>query len=449
MYSENSNKKILFIIVDYLVIFFSIYFFSMINNSKYTILEVLLITLLSVIIGVFLNLYSNVNYRTTTEDFPYLLNLTFVVILCNIISSHLIVKNDLINLHMEEEKIIILFFLLVIGRLLVRKIKINNFVNNKILVLTNFENNEIESNLRSKGYDLVAFISNSDNFNTNYPTLKNSNEIKNLLSRQEVNLIYVTNDARKTFLEDKEFFVSLGLPIIVNLDIQDMNPLSKVELVRNNSNISVIYSMNHTHYRTLVFKRIIDIVFSLVGLLITLIVSMVIYPIINKQSKGPLYFKQKRVGKNGKVFEIYKFRSMYMGAEERKKELMDTNTVNSVHMFKLDNDPRIFPFGQKIRNWSLDELPQFLNVLKGNMSLVGTRPPTLDEYEKYELHHFKRLNMKPGITGMWQVSGRSNITNFEEVVRLDIKYIREWSLLLDFKIILKTILVVLKRNGAK
>ena len=140
---------------------------------------------------------------------------------------------------------------------------------------------------------------------------------------------------------------------------------------------------------------------------------------------------------------------MYLDAEDRKKELIAQNELTSDLMFKMDNDPRIFPFGQKMRNWSLDELPQFINVLKGDMSLIGTRPPTLNEYEKYELHHFKRLAMKPGITGMWQVSGRSNITDFEEVVALDLSYIKNWSVWLDIKIFLKTIKVVLVKEGSK
>ncbi|WP_448167610.1 sugar transferase [Streptococcus hyointestinalis] len=208
-------------------------------------------------------------------------------------------------------------------------------------------------------------------------------------------------------------------------------------------------SLNHIHYRSLLFKRLCDIVFSLIGLVLTGLVAIIIYPIVRMQSKGPLIFKQKRVGKNGKVFEIFKFRSMYLDAEERKKELMAQNELTSDLMFKMDNDPRIFPFGQKMRNWSLDELPQFINVLKGDMSLIGTRPPTLNEYEKYELHHFKRLAMKPGITGMWQVSGRSNITDFEEVVALDLSYIKNWSVWLDIKIFLKTIKVVLVKEGSK
>ena len=118
-------------------------------------------------------------------------------------------------------------------------------------------------------------------------------------------------------------------------------------------------------------------------------------------------------------------------------------------MFKMEDDPRIFPFGHKLRDWSIDELPQFINALKGDMSLVGTRPPTLDEYHHYELHHFKRLTTKPGITGLWQVSGRSDITDFEEVVALDMKYIQDWSFSNDIKIIAKTVKVVLKREGSR
>ena len=149
-----------------------------------------------------------------------------------------------------------------------------------------------------------------------------------------------------------------------------------------------------------------------------------------------------------------------MNAEEQKKELMEANRIKDGMMFKLDYDPRIIGskklkdgtikrgIGNIIREWSLDEFPQFYNVLKGDMSLVGTRPPTVDEWEKYDLHHRARLAVKPGITGMWQVSGRSNITDFEDVVRLDKKYIEEWSQALDIKILLKTFLVVFGRGGA-
>ncbi|MBQ6554518.1 MAG: sugar transferase [Firmicutes bacterium] len=141
---------------------------------------------------------------------------------------------------------------------------------------------------------------------------------------------------------------------------------------------------------------------------------------------------------------------MYMDAEKRKAELMAQNKIQDGMMFKMDDDPRIIKgIGHFIRDYSIDEFPQFFNVLKGDMSLVGTRPPTLDEWEKYELHHRRRLAIKPGLTGMWQVSGRSSITDFEEIVKLDTKYIDEWSVGLDMKIILKTVLVVHKKDGAQ
>lgn len=200
--------------------------------------------------------------------------------------------------------------------------------------------------------------------------------------------------------------------------------------------------------RQLFIKRFMDIVGSIVGLIITGIAFLIFAPIIKKQSPGPIFFSQTRVGKNGRQFKIYKFRSMYMDAEERKKELMEQNKMQGL-MFKMDDDPRIFPIGKFMRKYSIDELPQFWNVLRGDMSLVGTRPPTLDEFEQYEAHHRARLGNKPGLTGMWQVSGRSKITDFEEVVSLDTAYISNWNLAMDVRILFKTVKVVLLGRGAE
>ncbi len=207
-------------------------------------------------------------------------------------------------------------------------------------------------------------------------------------------------------------------------------------------------------------KRMLDIVGGAIGCLITGILFLFLAPAIFIASPGPIFFTQERVGRNGKRFRIYKFRSMYMDAEERKKELLKLNQHGDGLMFKMEADPRIIGckilpdgrvkkgLGNFIRDWSLDEFPQFFNVLKGDMSLVGTRPPTLDEWERYEPHHRARLAVRPGITGLWQVSGRSKITDFEEVVRLDTKYIVDWSMALDLKILLKTVKVVIFRDGA-
>lgn len=191
-----------------------------------------------------------------------------------------------------------------------------------------------------------------------------------------------------------------------------------------------------------------DFVGGLVGCMIFAIAFCILGPIIKLDSKGPILFKQQRVGRNGRIFTCYKFRSMRQDAEELKAALMKKNEMHGL-MFKMEDDPRITKVGKFIRKTSLDELPQFINVLKGDMSLVGTRPPTVDEYQQYEPKQKARISMTPGLTGLWQVSGRSNIKNFDDVIRLDMLYIDNWSILLDIKIILLTIKVVLFGSGAK
>lgn len=195
-------------------------------------------------------------------------------------------------------------------------------------------------------------------------------------------------------------------------------------------------------------KRLMDILGSLVGIFITLIASIIIVPAIKLDSTGPVIFKQERVGRHGRVFNLYKFRTMYTGAEAKKEELLSKNEHKNGMMFKIKEDPRITKFGAFLRRTSLDELPQFFNVLKGEMSLVGTRPPTQDEVKLYDLEHRRRISIKPGLTGMWQVSGRSDIKNFEDVVALDIQYIDNWSVRLDIDILIKTVRQVVKMKSA-
>ncbi len=219
-------------------------------------------------------------------------------------------------------------------------------------------------------------------------------------------------------------------------------------------------SVNYMTPKEAFLKRSLDIAGGFAGCICTGVLFLILAPMIYISSPGPILFSQIRVGKNGKRFKIYKFRSMYMDAEERKKELLKENRVKDGLMFKLDFDPRIIGnrilpdgkkktgIGQFIRKTSLDEFPQFFNVLKGDMSLVGTRPPTVDEWERYEHHHHARLATKPGITGMWQVSGRSSITDFEQIVNLDRKYINEWNMGMDLRILIKTIGIVLTGEGS-
>lgn len=195
-------------------------------------------------------------------------------------------------------------------------------------------------------------------------------------------------------------------------------------------------------------KRILDLLGGFVGLVLSLPIMLVATVLIKLDSPGPAIYKQTRIGKNGRRFEMYKFRSMYVDSDLGKEELMAQNEMTGGVMFKMKDDPRVTPVGRWIRRLSIDELPQFVNVLTGSMSLVGTRPPTLDEVEKYNCNHWRRISIKPGMTGLWQVSGRSNITDFEEIVEKDIEYIDNWSLLGDLKIICKTFVVLAKHNDA-
>ena len=208
-------------------------------------------------------------------------------------------------------------------------------------------------------------------------------------------------------------------------------------------------------------KRLLDIIGGAIGCLITGILCIFVGPAIYIKSPGSIFFTQERVGQNGKPFRMHKFRSMYLDAEERKAALMEQNKISDGMMFKMDDDPRIIGsekknrngkpagIGNFIRNTSIDEFPQFFDVLRGRMSLVGWRPCTMSEWEKYDMKHRIRASMKPGLTGMWQVSGRSNITDFNEVVRLDREYIENWSLGLDLKILVKTVGVVIRGRGAE
>lgn len=270
----------------------------------------------------------------------------------------------------------------------------------------------------------------------------------------------IRNDIDEVFIIDdtivhteilREWVVELeqmGITVNVNIDEFDITDYGKRTLGRVGRYAVVSYARNLFTERQLIAKRILDIVGSLVGMVILAVATIFVAPAIMLESPGPVFFGQTRVGKNGRKFTFYKFRSMYRDAEERKKELMKHNEVNGL-MFKMTDDPRITKVGKFIRKTSIDELPQFWNILRGDMSLVGTRPPTVDEFERYEAKHKCRLSMTPGLTGMWQISGRSDIKDFDEVVKLDMQYIDDWTILKDIKILLLTVKVVLLGKGSR
>ena len=278
------------------------------------------------------------------------------------------------------------------------------------------------------------------------PVVSNYNGVRDYLMEHVVDSVFLNLqlDSKKSRRLNNEL-IRAGVTVHINLvRVPDDIPNRTVERLGNYTVLTT--GLRLASARQIMMKRLLDIAGGLVGSLLTVLVSVFIGPFIYFQSPGPIYFKQKRVGKNGRTFEIYKFRSMYMDAEERKKELMQQNEMDGL-MFKMKDDPRIIPIGHFIRKYSIDELPQFFNVLKGDMSIVGTRPPTVDEYEQYQVHHRGRLASKPGITGLWQVSGRNQITDFEEIVELDTDYIMRWSVVEDIRIILKTVRLVIHGDG--
>ncbi|HFI0038159.1 TPA: sugar transferase [Streptococcus suis] len=295
---------------------------------------------------------------------------------------------------------------------------------------------------------LVILDSKKDYFGISIPFFKTEEEAIEFATREVVDQVFINLPSEHYDLKQivSEFEI-LGIDVSVDVNSFGFRALKnkKIQLLGDHS--IVTFSTNFYKPSHILMKRILDIVGALVGLIMCGLASIVLVPLIRRDG-GPAIFVQKRVGKNGRIFKFYKFRSMYIDAEERKKELMAQNQMQG-GMFKMDNDPRITPIGHFIRKTSLDELPQFYNVLIGDMSLVGTRPPTVDEFEKYTPSQKRRLSFKPGITGLWQVSGRSNITDFDEVVKLDVEYIDNWNIWSDIKILLKTVQVVIKREGSK
>lgn len=269
------------------------------------------------------------------------------------------------------------------------------------------------------------------------------------VKRHQVDLVIfsVNHLARKKIEHLIEAFSEMGIDSLITIDSFAIETLETKLEDFGTTNVIRLSPRLFTDGE-LLLKRLMDIAGALVGCFICIIFGLIVAPLIFLEDPGPIIFKQKRVGRNGKFFYIYKFRSMYQDAEAKLQTLKDQNEMQGF-MFKMKNDPRITKIGKILRKTSIDELPQFFNVLEGSMSLIGTRPPTVDEYNQYSAHHKRRISIKPGITGLWQVSGRSEITDFEEIVRLDCFYIDHWSITGDIKILLKTFAAVFTGKGSE
>ncbi|WP_373483677.1 sugar transferase [Acetobacterium sp.] len=312
-------------------------------------------------------------------------------------------------------------------------------------IITTVQNNDC----KDYHFNRVVVLDNQPVDGCKIPQLPSKEAAYKYIKRNVVDDVLIfANHYNELIYEIEETCISMGVVVHYVLG-ERKSKYPKKEIVEEFGQYKIVTSgLNVISARQLLVKRAIDIIGSLVGLLIMAICCLFVAPLIYIKSPGPIFYSQTRVGINGRPFKIYKFRSMYPDAEKRKAELMSRNKMSGL-MFKVDNDPRIIPIiGQFIRTTSIDELPQMWNVLKGEMSLVGTRPPTLDEFNEYSFHHKSRLAMKPGITGLWQISGRSEVTSFEDVVALDNQYISEWRMGSDVKILFKTVMVVVGRCGA-
>ena len=326
----------------------------------------------------------------------------------------------------------------------------------KVLLVADKEHaKELVKNVRNIGgfgVDLAGIVLLDDSYENNVNGTKvvaKGEELIDFCQAASLDEVYIAvGDTDQRELSIMNTLSEMGIIIHYQMPVPELTGAKQKVLSQTGSAYNITYASRMVPGGQLLVKRAIDICGALVGCVFLGLITIIFGPLIKLESPGPIFFAQKRVGKNGRIFKMYKFRSMYQDAEERKKELMAQNEMSGL-MFKMENDPRITKIGGFMRKTSLDEFPQFLNILKGDMSLVGTRPPTLDEFSQYSPYHKKRLSFRPGLTGMWQVSGRSDITDFEEIVRLDVEYIENWSVGLDIKILLKTVFTVFKGSGAR
>ena len=312
-------------------------------------------------------------------------------------------------------------------------------------------------NLKIKGIALLDRNKEGEEAVKGVPVVSDSQDLLDYVWQEYVDeVIFVGIEEKAIVKETAGQLLKMG--IVVHLAIED--PIEMPEQMKFIERIGACTvltgSIGHMSDRAAFVKRCMDIASGLVGCMLTMVLFCIVAPLIKLISPGPVFFPQTRIGKNGRRFRMYKFRSMYPDAEARKQELKEENHFEDGKMFAVDWDPRIIGsrilpdgrhkkgIGNFLRDYSLDEFPQFYNVLKGDMSLVGTRPPTEDEYQKYGYEHRARLSVKPGMTGMWQIRGRRKTADFEEVVKMDMEYINTWSLGLDIKIILQTFLIMIK-----
>lgn len=447
---------IVFVEVSYLISYFLRFDIYADWPDAYTRIGFLLL-LLDVVVAFLGESYTGILKRTTLQEawavFKHVSAIMMLCLLYLFCVKETAVYSRIVIGQTWLIALVILYISRELRKKVVRKEKIENQdVQNIVLVVNSKSVREIVESF-SKQYGmticsiLIKDIEEQQQEFMGIPVLHHTDEALEYMRTNVVDSIFLHVTEKEEF-DEKLLKKCAETGIAIHIHTADLSKCGRELRSEEIAGYSVLTSCIHlADPRQLFVKRMFDIAGSVIGLCITGILWFLFAPIIFFQSPGPIFFSQVRIGKNGRKFKMYKFRTMYLGAEEQKKKLIAHNKMSG-QIFKMENDPRVFPIGRFLRKTSLDEFPQMWNVLKGEMSLVGTRPPTIDEYEQYELRHKRRIAVKPGITGLWQVSGRSDILDFEEIVKLDTKYVTEWSIFEDFKILCKTIRVVLKREGS-
>ena len=348
------------------------------------------------------------------------------------------------------------FVLIVVQRILfqfyINRVSQNGFNVRKILVVGNMERTKIVSDLLaiqlSWGHEVIGRLMIQGEKSDTQDSLGSIEDLPRVLRDYEIDEVVFALNGDRSFDLSKYLHICKKMGVPVRILPALWKPGNQALAVDRCQEVPFLTIQADNFNATgLLYKRMLDLAGGLFGTLCFFIMYPFVGAAIKLDSPGPVIFKHRRVGQHGRIFKLYKFRSMYQDAEQRKQKLLEKNEMKGA-MFKLKNDPRITRVGRWLRKTSLDEFPQFLNVLKGEMSLVGTRPPIPEEVETYLPQHLRRMSAKPGITGLWQISGRNQITDFDMVVELDCKYLHHWRFSDDLKILFKTVLVVLKRKGA-
>ncbi len=487
MYKRNAqgwSKHLDFIILDEIMLMVSFLLAMIIRHGSIRLNEeiyrnlMFVLALADIVAIIFFNLMHDVVKRTYVKELSASIKLAFVVFLIatgfmfstqsgEAYSRLVVLYTAILHLGLGYSTRILLKYLLKkyngLGRFRPEKRSMLVVVNTKEAdhLIGRLLKNPVEA------YRLVG-ITLSDSLSSDserkeikgVPVVADLDTVSDYICRNWVDSVYIDCPATDKGIE-KLIIDCREMAVPVHCHIPGVSNHNQKQFVEKVGGTTVLtLSNNYATPIQLLMKRLMDIFGGLIGSLIALLIIAIVGPVIKRASPGPILYSSERIGQNGKRFKMIKIRSMVMNAEAKKKDLMNLNRVKDGMMFKLDWDPRIIgnielPDGSKktgigefIRKTSLDEFPQFFNVLKGEMSLVGTRPPTPDEWEKYEHHHRARLATKPGLTGMWQVNGRSEVMDFEEVVKLDTDYIQNWSMSLDFQILIKTVWVVLRGKGA-